>query len=188
MLEIADLAQLRALASPMRQALIDTLEASGPCSVAELAELVGRPADSLYYHLRILQKVKLVHETVDQLADGRAGTIIDVVGRPIRIRYDPSNRRGVATIVKAAEGMLRAALRGFRRGFRMPGVCVKGRGRELWASRSTPWLTPEELAEVNSQIERLLAIVARARGSRPGSRPYELTFVLSPVAPRSPTP
>src|SRR5262245_46892405 len=40
--------QLRALRSPLRQEIIDAVAASGPRSVAELAEILGRPADALY--------------------------------------------------------------------------------------------------------------------------------------------
>jgi predicted transcriptional regulator len=53
---IAGARQIRALASPIRQDILDALTAIGPCSVSELAAAIGRPADGLYYHIRHLLK------------------------------------------------------------------------------------------------------------------------------------
>src|SRR5688572_12810722 len=57
---IADASTIAALASPVRQELLDTLEArGGVATVAELAEQLGRPADGLYYHIDILRRAGL---------------------------------------------------------------------------------------------------------------------------------
>ena len=51
---IADVGQIRALASSIRQDIVDTVAATGPCSVADVARTLGRPADGLYYHVKHL--------------------------------------------------------------------------------------------------------------------------------------
>ena len=57
---VRERAQIEALASPARQEVADGLQAIGPCSIADLADLLGRAPDSLYYHVRKLEKVGLV--------------------------------------------------------------------------------------------------------------------------------
>src|SRR3954463_6659873 len=69
-LPIADARQIRALASPIRQDILDAVTAIGPCSVAQLAVALGKPADGLYYHIRRLLDVGLLMEVA---ADGGGG-------------------------------------------------------------------------------------------------------------------
>ncbi|HET9620627.1 MAG TPA: helix-turn-helix domain-containing protein, partial [Kofleriaceae bacterium] len=46
---------IAALASPVRQEILDTVEAlGGTATIAELAAQLGRPADGLYYHVTVL--------------------------------------------------------------------------------------------------------------------------------------
>jgi|ERR1017187_7652657 predicted transcriptional regulator len=52
--------QLAALASSARPEIVDVLSQMGTVSVAELASALGRPADSLYYHLKVLKEIGLV--------------------------------------------------------------------------------------------------------------------------------
>ena len=60
---VRNAAAIRLLASPVRQEIVDTLEAlGGEASVAELAAEVGRAADGLYYHLRLLVRGGLIDE------------------------------------------------------------------------------------------------------------------------------
>ena len=51
---------IEALASPMRQRIMDRIEAIGPCSIRDLALSLDVAADSLYYHVRRLQQIGLL--------------------------------------------------------------------------------------------------------------------------------
>ncbi|HUQ39691.1 MAG TPA: winged helix-turn-helix domain-containing protein [Acidimicrobiales bacterium] len=57
-LVIDDLATLRAFADPLRHRIIALLDR--PRSVRDLAERLERPADRLYYHLRLLEQHGLI--------------------------------------------------------------------------------------------------------------------------------
>ena len=184
MLVISDPRVIRALASPVRQDVVDGLEAAGPCTVAELAELLGRPADGLYYHLRILERAGILVQSRGPGEDGRKQARYDVAGRPTRLRYEPADRKNVAAVVEVAGGMLRSALRGFRRAFTAGPVVVEGARRNLWASRQTARLSPEELEEVNRLLGRVSDIFSAARGGSPDTPVQEITFVLAPRTPR----
>jgi DNA-binding transcriptional ArsR family regulator len=52
--------QLAALVSAGRQEIVDVLSQIGTVSVAELAAALNRPADAIYYHLRVLKRAGLV--------------------------------------------------------------------------------------------------------------------------------
>ncbi|HEX6751012.1 MAG TPA: helix-turn-helix domain-containing protein [Longimicrobium sp.] len=173
-----DLKQLRVLASPMRQAIVDALEAIGPCTVAELAEVLDHPADGLYYHLRLLKACGLVAGETRPGAT-RPQAVFDVAGRPTELRYSATDRAQVAAVVRLVGGMLREALRLFRRGFR-PGAVLQGPRRTLWAGRRTAWLSAEELEEVNARIQQVVGYLSERRGRTPDGRLYAFTFVVSP--------
>ena len=57
---ITRLAQIRALASPVRQEIIDAVSAMGPVSIAELARTLGRRPSALYFHFAKLEKLGFV--------------------------------------------------------------------------------------------------------------------------------
>ena len=180
MFEIEDLEQIRALASPVRQGIVDALEAVGPASVAELAEVLDAPADGLYYHLRILKRRGLVVEQPRSARDGRPQATFDVAGRPTLIRYTPHSPQRNAAIAQVVGSMLRSALRAFRRSLG-PDAVVEGPRRSLWAGRRTARLTPDGLQEVNSLIGRLTEVLEEGRGRNEGQL-YSFTFALSPLA------
>ncbi len=165
---------ITALASPVRQEIIDTIEAlGGGATIAELAAELGRPADGLYYHVRRLVRAGLL-----------AGTGSPEVYRiprtsgPLMLDY----RRDPAAVRRVIASMLRIARRDFDAGFAEPGVRVTGATRSLWAARTKGWVGAAELAEINTLLARIERILRRRR--RTGARLASLCFVLAPVAAR----
>ena len=74
---IAEPRQIRALASPVRQDILDAVVAIGPCTVAELAAALGKPPDAMYYHIRRLLAVRLLVEVASN-GDERPDLRLDV--------------------------------------------------------------------------------------------------------------
>lgn len=172
---------VRALASPLRQSIVDTIVANGELSIAALAKRIHWPADRLYYHVGILEKVGILQGRESRSANGRSETLFDVPGRPMYVRYQPSspaNRRAIARIVAS---MLRAANRDFARGFSRKGVRVSGPHREVWAGRVQGHLTKHDLAFVNSLIHSLLDQMIASRGRRSSGKAFQVTWILSPT-------
>jgi len=182
-LHVRDARQIRSLASPLRQLVLDTLEAVGPCSVAGLAAAVGVPSDRLYYHLRALERVELVRAGRRVRGVGRPGTEYAAAGRRSRIHYAPGDRANVAAVSAVAGGMTRAALREFRRAL-TSGAVVSGGRRNLWAARRVAWLAPGDLQAVNQALVRLFALFERRRSSEARARPQAITIVLAPLVGR----
>ena len=183
-LPIADPRQIRALSSPIRQDILDAVAAIGPCSVAELAAALGKPADGLYYHVRRLLDVRLLTEVREE-ANGRADLRLDVAHKSLYLEYRPASRTNKAAVLRVIGSMLRSAERTFRRGFRPDIAVVEGPRRNLWAGRARGSLSASELAEVNALLDRLITLMRSGRRDRAGApstdrSPYELTFVLAP--------
>jgi DNA-binding transcriptional ArsR family regulator len=180
--------QIRALASPMRQDIMDAVAAIGPCSVAELAAAIGKPADGLYYHVKRLLDVGLLAE-VRGGGNGRPNLRLDVAHGAFYLEYQPANRSNKAAILRVIGAMVRSAERMFRRAFH-PGIAVvKGPRRNLWASRSRGSLSTAELIELNDLLDQVNALMRSGRRDAATEDEadrslYELTYVLSPVVHR----
>ena len=191
---IRDAKAIRLLASPLRQAMIDWIVPGGPATVAQLSERLNRPADRLYYHIRLLVRAGLL---VEHGATGdRVEALYDVPGRPMVLDYGNNGgtqRRAVGRVVDA---LMRSAQRDFRRSLSDASLQVAGPRRELWSGRAEGLLSPADLAEVNKHLTAAVMVLHRAKKAavlRPAARRfasstkrYQLTWSLSPSSSHHP--
>ncbi|GAP67204.1 hypothetical protein MBSD_n2520 [Mizugakiibacter sediminis] len=174
--------EVELLASPIRQEIVDTLEAlGGEAPVAAIAAQLGRPADGLYYHLRLLAAGGLLDELPTD-GDGRRYRTRSG-GARLRLRYRPGATANARAVARVAAGMLRIAGRDFGAALGDPAVAVEGPRRALWASRTKGWVGAAELEEINRLLLRLGELLRRPRAPR-RDRLLSLTWVLAPVAAR----
>ena len=173
---------IRLLASPIRQAIVDSITASGETTANALSAVIRRPADRLYYHLRLLEKAGLVQSRESRAANGRSERFFDVPDRPMYLQYDPSSSANRSAVRRVVKSMLRSGMRDFARGFERKGVRTSGPQRELWASRVQGRLTTRDLGIVNALMECLIdqILASRAQGASHGNT-YQLTWLLSPL-------
>lgn len=68
---ITDTETMRALAHPLRQRIMMELSVRRSARAADLAEIIGEPANALSYHLRALAKAKLIVEAPELARDTR---------------------------------------------------------------------------------------------------------------------
>ncbi|MDX2016714.1 MAG: winged helix-turn-helix domain-containing protein [Planctomycetota bacterium] len=170
-------AQVRALASPARQEIVDALEAAWPCTIAELAGLVGRPADALYFHVKRLIKVGLIVETAARERGVGIAAKYDVVARPLRLSYGPGiARRDIVKVVAAA---VRQSAREYEAAARDPLVAGDGPDRLVRGGRAKGWLTPVETRRAMKLLDDLAALM-RAGKPRRGARPMAFGYLLAP--------
>jgi DNA-binding transcriptional ArsR family regulator len=174
--------QMRALAASTRQEIVDVLPRMGTVSVAELATALARPADSLYYHLRILKRVGLVLSAGSRRLAGRSEALFRAVAPELSLCYQLGRKGNGREVNAIIASMLRLGIRDFGESFKTATAAVSGPNRELWGLRVTGWLTQDQIAEVNRHIQRLMQIMAT-----PGrnGRLYAVTVVLTPLARRS---
>lgn len=186
---ITERAQLAALATPLRQELLDSLRAAGgAASVRELAAQLGRPADGLYYHLRVLAELGLVTAEAGRSRAGRAERRYRLHGAKrglLRVAYEPQladNRDGLRALAAA---MLRIADRDFSTALRRPELVVEGPARELWAARNKGWVSAAERRQLVALLERAALLLGRPR-SNARQHLLSLCFVLAPIAAQPP--
>jgi predicted ArsR family transcriptional regulator len=176
---IHDVPKIRALASPVRAAIVDALEVMGPATVVQVATSLGYPPDGLYYHFEALERTKLVVRVQPERDTGAAR--FDLPGHPATLRYHLHDRRQRAAIANLVATMVRSAERSFRRAFAPGAANPVGPRRNLRAGRRTAWLTPKELEVLNRYIERIHALFGQGRPRRKGARLHEVTYVLAPI-------
>ncbi|MEQ8768644.1 MAG: helix-turn-helix domain-containing protein [Planctomycetota bacterium] len=171
--------QIEALSSPVRQEIVDLVQASGTCSIAEMATWLGRPADSLYYHVRLLEKVGLLVPKGTRPAGPRQEALYDVPGRPLALR--PTEPEQIDRALSAA---LRVTQRDVRAAVHEGRAVLRGRHRNMTGGRIKGWLTRQELDEVQAHLTRILEIF-EASGEEPKGRLTALTYALVPLKARS---
>lgn len=176
---ITETRQVKALASPARQEIVDAVTAAGPCTIAAIAEALGTRADRLYFHIRQLVKVGLLVCAGTNGSGREEAKVYDVPGRPLRLRSDPRKRASQRSIGDVHDGVLRLARRDLRRSMTRADVTTDGPARDVWAGRARGWMTESEIRELNQLVEKMLTLVRDGR-PRKGARPIAFTFVIAP--------
>ena len=181
-LQVRDAAQLRALGTVVRQEIIDVVRHLDRFSVSDVAREMGRPADSLYFHMRILEKAGLIRPQGERVTDRRPETVYRSAapGASIRLAYDSGDPRADQAVLKAVRTLLKAAVQDFDAGRASERAVMEGPERNLWAGRNVAWLNPADLREVNRMLARLSEIFGQPR--RAGADELcVLSYSLAPV-------
>ena len=176
--------QIRSLRTPARQEIVDAIATLGRCSASELAKNLGKPADGLYYHLRILVKAGLIVVTGKRRTTRRDEVLYElpVKARDYRIRYDPHDSANVRAVNQVVKSMTAIAARDFSGGL-VPGLAkCNGKDRNIWAARTVGWLSDEERKEVTALLARIHLLTQQPK--TPNRQVLQaFTFVWAPVHP-----
>jgi DNA-binding transcriptional ArsR family regulator len=96
---VSDPAVMRALAHPVRLAILQRLQAGGPATASQVAEVVNASPSACSFHLRALAAAGLIEEDPDATSSGRR--------RPWRaLPFDLAWRTGTDADADAAAGVL----------------------------------------------------------------------------------
>lgn len=170
--------QVEALSSPVRHQIHLALELLGPASAFELARHMGKQPESLYYHLRKLQKAGVVEETGERVRSGRAETIFGLRGGEVRIDRDANSKPFRASMAKGCRALLRYAERSFIRAVvSKTGGELRRRG-SLRVEQSEVRLSSAELRELNRRLDEINDFVRTCSKAGRG-KIHTLTFCLS---------
>jgi len=175
---ISRIDQMQVLSSPVRQELLDVLARMGTVSLAELGAVLGRPADGLYYHVRLLKQRGLVRSAGSRVVRGRREELFRTVAPQFGLRYAVAPSPRAQAVTDIVSSMLRLGGRDFRRALASADNRLEGPERDVWAMRTTGWLTPSQIRRVNQMI---LALSKQATRQSPGGRLYSLTVLLTPL-------
>lgn len=164
--QVTELGELRALAHPLRLALLDHLMSLGEMTAAQCAAGVGSTTSNCSYHLRALARAGFVERTSS--SDGRE--------RPWRatatgLSYEASGdeRSAAAQVARMVQEIATAREEDLTR-----------QARRAHDAQPQPWrsaeafhdyglrVTPEELARLTAEIDRLVRpFIALTRSAAP---------------------
>lgn len=178
-------AQLEALTSPARIEIVVCLESTGPATVRELAERLGRKPSSLYYHVELLERVGLVTSRETRRPDGRAEAVYQLIADRVALQVQASDPVSLQHATQATSATLRLAAREASRAYEK-GWNAKGNG--MYAVRLKVKLGEGDHA---AMVEHLRAIeeIVRRRSIEPAEtgRVYSWTTMLVPVSDKGAT-
>ncbi|MEU9831259.1 winged helix-turn-helix domain-containing protein [Streptosporangium sp. NPDC048047] len=187
--QLTDPVAMRALAHPARLAILNRLQAEGPATATEVAEVVGVTPSAASYHLRMLAKYGFAE---DAPARGDA--------RERVWRHSPggmvlSPEAGDPPEVRAAKDLLIKAVRDHAADEATRALASFDREPAEWQEASIFYRTAllvsaEELGELHRRIDELLDPYSINRRDRaeapPGARVAEAQVNLFPRAERRP--
>jgi DNA-binding transcriptional ArsR family regulator len=164
--EVTDPRALRALAHPVRLALIEALADAGSLTATEAGERVGESPANASFHLRQLAKYGFVEELAKQ--GRRRPWKLKQLGMRFTDVHDDEQTaaaaRGLDRLMR--ERYLARAERAFNERHALPREWQEVTG----ASQFRFYLTPEELREADDAIVKLL--LERFADRRDGSAPH----------------
>jgi DNA-binding transcriptional ArsR family regulator len=180
---ISQVRQVRALAAPTRQEILDTLELVGPATVAVIGAALGRAPDSLYYHIRILLGVGLVQAAENGSDHGSRELVYGLPSREMSVGYDLKNKALTSAVNRVVLSMSRIAYRDFEAAANDGQAEVQGPRRNLRGSRIKGALDARQLEEMNCLYERMVEIMSAPPRDPENATLHAVTFLMSPLRP-----
>lgn len=170
----------RALASPLRQEIVDALVSGGAATIAAIAASLERRPDTLYFHLRALERAGLVRRIGTHGSGRSAAALFDVPARPMRLDYGGRPPQRAARLGPTLDSLLRLARRDVRRALSHAHTRAEGEARELWVGRVRGRIGRGQLERVNALLAECFSIINTARGGA-DAVPIALAFALTPM-------
>jgi predicted transcriptional regulator len=187
-LNLTDPRAMRALAHPLRWALLDALEQAGTLTATQASEMLGESPANCAFHLRTLAKYGFVEE-----AGGGRGRV-----RPWRLRYDSMRLRSFQDdpeATQAAHALTQVyfdrLVARVQRSLTSRTSWPKALENELGLQASRLYLTPAEAIELYAEIDkvydRVIGTQSHYKERRdpklrpPGAMPVEFILLGYPV-------
>ena len=177
---VSTVAQMEALTSPVRHQIHLAMEMLGACSVNELAARMGRVPETLYYHVRRLEKVGILEQVGSRVVSNREEAIYQLKGK--RLRVDPSRTtpRFLKARAKGCGALLRFALRAFERALERKGTRQLLPKQGLRIHQMTVRLSTANVAELSERLDSVESFLAEA-DEPTGEDMYVITFATAPL-------
>jgi DNA-binding transcriptional ArsR family regulator len=182
--QITDARTLRALAHPVRLALIEALTMDGPLTATEVGERIGESPTTCSFHLRQLAKYDVVEEAGGGKGRARPWRMSSIGMRLAGSPDDPETLIASNAVLRLFRD--RQAAR-YQTWLETKATYPKPWREAAGESEFVIYLTAEELQALNDELVALLLPRTRERladrSARPaGSLPVEVMVVSYPVA------
>lgn len=170
-----------ALVAPVRLEIVEAMRMIAPCSIAEIAESLDRPADTLYRHIEKLKRAGAVVDAGTRRAGRRIEQVYDLVADDFRIGFkDTSDRAANKSYNETMQSILKIASRTARDSASACQLVGMGDGRNIVGKIEHAWLTQAEFTELREILMRAKQFMDDRKGRREG-RLYLAALVAVPV-------
>lgn len=146
--------QWNAVKLPLRMSMLEVITASGGATARELADVIGRPASLVHYHLGVLTKASLLKGSQ---VSGKSGRVYVTSGRRLVVIHDNNSKIQVARARQLVGNRLSHSL-----------AIIQSSLGEEHSRVLSHWesLTRAEHKEVVKHFDQVDRILARARRRR----------------------
>ena len=174
-----------ALSSPQRLELIGLYVEDVPLSVSDMAQRLGRPATSLYHHVRVLLEAGVLKASGTRPKGKRFETLYELTRDRLELDLEDAGEEQMDRAAQAMSTALRMAGRDFVAAMKRDDLVLEGAERNLAGYRMHMRVDAQGLARVNAILEQLenLAAEAAAAGYEPGpdAQFISITLAVSPL-------
>jgi DNA-binding transcriptional ArsR family regulator len=165
---VTDARTLRALAHPVRIALLDALSIDGPMTATEVGERIGESPTTCSFHLRQLAKYEFVEEAGGGKGRARPWRITNIGMHFGAAEGDTESEVAVGALAR----IIREQQLNRYQTWRETRASYPKKWREAAGDYEYVWyLTVDELAELNREIANLLIPRFQERLHDPSTRP-----------------
>jgi len=168
--------QLRAIASPLAHRIIGAMEHLGRATVAEIAESIGAPPESLYYHVRRMKAASLLRQVDQEPTTRRNRAVFELVGREVVVDLQHLDDEQLEELVRSRRVLMRFAERSLEQGARRR-TTQTDRVRLI---QHHVRLGQRDLRELHRRMEELASWVAE-HDTRGASQSCVLTLAVGPM-------
>jgi DNA-binding transcriptional ArsR family regulator len=152
--QVSDPRVMRALAHPIRLALLEVLSIHGPLTATQAGELIGESASSCSFHLRTLARHGFVEETGEGRGRERPWRIVTV---GMTIPNLPADTESFVAAAALSQVVTERQLDRLRNWWARRGTAEKKWVDAAANDEFVTWLTPEELTEINEAVFAVLS-------------------------------
>jgi len=173
--------QRSALASPIRLEIIGLFTGTGPLSISDMAQKMGRPAGSLYHHVGLLEKAGILNKKGTRPKGKRFETLYEPVAERFAIEAGQGDDEANAHAVQAIKAAFRMTVRELEAALEKETSVKEGPGRNLFAGRMHLRASPRMLAKLNEHFDALTELLQAEADlqDEPGPDDQHLSLTLA---------
>ncbi len=171
--------QMGALQDPRKRDIFEAVHCGGAATATEIGLRVGRPAKSLYYHLRALIECGLLLQTGTVPAGKRTQAVYDSVAQSLFLPEETEANR--ATINRSVVSIMRLAEREFIKASKQA-VAHPEIIDHMICSRRVVRLSPENFRKYHDLLQQAWRFATESEGNAEGEV-VALTNLIVPKVP-----
>lgn len=167
--------------SPIRGEIAQALRCIGPCSASQLAQMVDRPADTLYRHIDQLKRAGFVIETGERKRGRHVERLFDVAADDFAMDFAEITRgEGRASVQKTARAFLGTVSKTVGDSLEAGALEMREAERNFVMNYELSRLTPERFKKARALMYQIKVLMDESRTRDEGALYCTLT-VMCPV-------